>query len=183
VPGQTTLPDSALILLAHDLHQPIRREWLEDMEKQLHRRPPGPEDVAALNSLVSCAIREDNPCRFPGLALDSVFAAALEGRAPNGYVMAIYGNYLLNARHDPAAATGIFKALVHLSPDEPAYHFNLGVSEANAGDLAAARKELATLKRLNRFGLNDPQIKGLSNLISRVAHDTKQEKQTPDDNR
>ncbi|MGH8426744.1 MAG: tetratricopeptide repeat protein [Gammaproteobacteria bacterium] len=181
VPGQTTLPDSALILLEHDLHQPIRREWFEDMAKQLHRRPPNPEDIAALNSLVNCAIREDDPCRFPRLALDSVFAAALEGRAPNGYVMAIYGNYLLNARHDPAAATGIFKALVHLSPDEPAYHFNLGVSEANAGNLAAARTELATLKRLNRFGLNDPQIKGLSKLISRIAHDTTQEKQTHDD--
>ncbi|HEX5314865.1 MAG TPA: hypothetical protein VFX38_08195, partial [Gammaproteobacteria bacterium] len=166
VPGQTTLPDSALILLAHNSGEPMRREWFADMEKQLRRRAPGPEDIAALDSLVHCAIREKNPCRFPPYALDSVFASALTGRVPNGYLMAIYGNYLLNARRNPGAAAGIFRALVHLSPRTPAYHFNLGVCEANLDHLALARAELATLKRLNRFGLNDSQVEALTRLIA-----------------
>ena len=171
VPGQSTIADSALILLAHSRKQPMRNEWFEDMAHQLARRDPTPQDIGGLNALVTCASRIHDSCNFPPGALTAVFAAGLGHDPGNDNLAAIFGNYLLNGLGQPRAAAGVFRALVLRHPHESVYHFDLGVAEAASGDLAAARRELAALRRLDHFGVNQPWIESLSGLIDRLDTD------------
>jgi len=59
-------------------------------------------------------------------------------------------------------------ALVRLAPRRALYHYDLGVALAAGGRFQAARRELATLKRLDRAGLERPLIRRLSHLIHRL---------------
>ncbi len=168
VPGQSIIALSGLVLLAHDQGEPMRLDWFRAMADRLHAQPPNTQDISALNALGHCATREKNPCVFPSGAMITVFAAALRHPAPNHYVMAIYGNYLLNALGQPKAAAGIFRALLKHNPGSPGYHFSLGVCLAASGDAAGARRELAALRRLNRLGMSNPDIRKLDQLINRL---------------
>lgn len=168
VPGQGIIALSGLALLAHEQHQPMHLAWFRAMADRLTARPPTTQDISGLNALVRCATRDKNPCVFPSGAMTTVFAAALRHPVPNSYVMAIYGNYLLNALGRPKEAAEVFKLLLKRSPRSPGYHFSLGVCLAASGDGAGARRELAELRRLNRFGMSDPDISELSQLIDRL---------------
>ncbi len=168
VPGQGLLPVSALILLAHETHAPMQRAWFRAMAAKLRARAPDAQDIAALNALVRCAIREQDACNFPPGAMAAVFAAALRNSGSNAYLMAIYGNYLLNALERPKSAATIFRALVRRHPADAGYHFSLGVCLAASGDGGGARAELAKLRRLNRYGIHDPDVQKLDQLIHRL---------------
>ncbi|MDN5865374.1 MAG: hypothetical protein L0I62_09225 [Gammaproteobacteria bacterium] len=173
VPGQGIIATAGLVLLANAEHQPLRAEWFAAMTAKLHARPPTPQDVGALDSLVQCAMRQRNPCRLPAGGMKNLFRAALAHKQPDGYVMAIHGNYLLNVLHRPRAAARIFSALVRRAPGNARYHFSLGVCLAFAGDADGARTELATLRRLNRNGAFDHGVRQLEGLIKRLYAEPK----------
>ncbi|MGH7057011.1 MAG: tetratricopeptide repeat protein, partial [Acetobacteraceae bacterium] len=168
VPGQGILPLSALILLAHETHSPMRLAWFRDMAAKLRARPPNAQDIGALNALVRCAVRDKDACVFPSGAMTTVFATALQSSDSNDYVMAIYGNYLLNVLDRPQTAASIFRVLARRHPRDAGYHFSLGVCLAASGDGIGARAELAKLRRLNRYGIHDPDVRKLDQLVQRL---------------
>lgn len=178
VRGHGLLPYATLILLAQRSGQPIKPEWYADMQTLLTRRAATPADIAALYSLVQCALRNKNPCQLNPKRMQALFAAALTRKQRNSRIAAIYGNYLINVAHRPRAARQVFRALVKQHPGNATYHFDLGITELGNRDLAAARRELATLHKLNRFGMSNEYIKSLSDLIGLVTQQTPPHEQT-----
>ncbi len=169
VPGQSINPESSMILLSSWLGKPVKSRWYQEMERSLaRRRIPNAQDVSALFALVRCATRATNPCRLDPRRMRAVFAAALANPYPNRDIMAIHGNYQLNVLHRADRAVQTFSALVRLAPRRALYHYDLGVALAAGGRFQAARSELATLKRLDRAGLERPLIRRLSHLIHRL---------------
>lgn len=166
VPGQSTTPESTMIILAHRQHEPIDPDWYAAMEHKLAARPPNAQDISAIYALVHCARVVKNPCVLPPKPMSGIFAAALGHRPRNRDIQAIYGTYLFAVRHDPAKAQTVFAGLVRQDPGNALFHYDLGIAAAVTGDVATAKSQLHALERGNRLGMNDPQIRQLSELLA-----------------
>lgn len=169
VPGQSTIPESALIVLAHRTHRAANLHWYRRMAQVLAARPPTPQDISGLYSLVQCGLRARDPCDLNARWMHSIFAAALDHKPSSQPVEALYGNYLLNVTRQHAKAVVVFEALASNHPRVPIYHYDLGVAAAASGDLAMARRELARLRRLNHLGMDNPEVHRLARLIDETA--------------
>lgn len=172
VPGQGILPDSTLIILANQSERPVKAAWYLDISDQLQRRAANPGDENALYSLVHCALRDKKPCKLDPLQIQIIFASALSRNPGNEGIRATYGNYLLNVAGQPDKARQLFQLLVTQHPGNASYHFDLGVTEVICGDMAAAKRQLEIVKRLNRLGMSNKQVKSLSDLIERAKKDS-----------
>lgn len=169
VPGQSTTPESALILLASRLHKPVKAQWYASMVQKLKRRLPTAQDIGALYALLQCALRTSDPCRLDRASMNAVFDAALDHRPPNPEITAMYGNYLLNVVENPAEAQKVLAALSARYPSTQIYHYDLGMAALANHDLATARRELVILKQHNRLGLNDPEITKLNDFLKEIS--------------
>ena len=172
VPGQGLLPDSTMIILANQSHRPVDKAWYRHMIRQLDARPAGPQDENALYSLVQCALKDKNACRLDPLEMQKLFAAVLIHNPDNQFLTAMYGNYLLNVRGRPYAARKLFKLLVLQHPRSASFHYDLGMTEIACKNLPAAKEQLQLLKKSNHFGIRNPAIKSLSQLIEKAQENS-----------
>jgi protein O-mannosyl-transferase len=142
-----TLPDSSL--------------W-DEVISLLRRGPIGPQQIGAIQALVSCA-REER-CTFPPERMDSMFASALShGRHPD--LLALHGDYLLNARGQPTHALVLWREAVERSPSEGQYRINLAKLLIALGHDVEAREQIATLRSLGRFGQYGKEADALTDRL------------------
>ncbi len=172
VPGQGLLPDATLIIMALRNNQTVNPALYYRMARLLAKRPADPGDISGLYSLVHCALLDHDPCKLDPKLMTLVFASALTRPHPSSTIMTMYGNYLLNVSEQPRAARQIFRILVRQHPGQAVYHFDLGVTELACGNVEGARRQLKIMRRLNRFGMSNDNIKSLSNLIEQVTRGT-----------
>lgn len=173
VPGQAITPESALVILATQTDTKPRPAWYKSMDRKLLARPPNPEDTSALYALVNCAEKSKDACHLDPVQMNAIFAAALAHRPTNTAISALYGDYLLSVEHRPEQAKATFHALVLAHPHAVIYHYNLAVAELALGEYASARRELQTIRRLNKLGLYGPQVRDLTRLIDETTHQDK----------
>jgi protein O-mannosyl-transferase len=115
----------------------------------LRRGPIGPQQIGAIQALVSCA-REER-CTFPPERMDSMFSSALShARHPD--LLALHGDYLLNVRGQPTRALALWHEAVERAPSEGQYRINLAKLLIALGHDVEAREQIATLRRMGRFG-------------------------------
>jgi hypothetical protein len=162
VPGASTLPEAAAILVAARTAAPIRDAWWESLQGKLREEPIGPQQTASLGSLVDCDLRFY--CDLPADQMLATFFAALD-RGPNAEVLNIYGNYALNRLRDPALALRLWQGAADLAPDVAAYQQTLAKMLIAVGRPDLARAPIARIRRLGRFGQNEPMARDLESEI------------------
>jgi len=145
VPASGVLADQAALLLAARTNSPIRPEWWQDMYSKLRQRALGPQERAAIESLLSCDLA--GHCRFPTSAMLDLFGAALEAGA-DPEVLNMYGNYVLNRLDDPALALRLWQEASRLRPAEAQYHVSLAKLLIAMGRYEEARQQIGRLREL-----------------------------------
>jgi hypothetical protein len=148
-PRSGILPQGGLLLVAANTGSPQRDVWWSEMEAKLAKGPVGPQEIAALASLVRCA--RSGACRFDDARLLASIEAA-ERHGPQPDLLTLHGDYLLNVRHDAAAAEVLWRQAVALRPGQPQYRINLIRLLVARGLRDEAERELAALQALGHFG-------------------------------
>jgi hypothetical protein len=152
VPGAGIGPAQGALLLAARVDSPIPDEWWSQMQSRLRRNPASPQDLASLASLTNCSI--EGPCRFPAAQMVATFVSALELR-DDPEVMSVYGNYAYNVLRDKELAERLWRQALRLRPGQPEYHITLIKMLVRQGRDAEARREIARLRAMGRFGQYD----------------------------
>ncbi len=142
LPDGSPLAEQALLMQSGHLRQPGDPAWWARLEAKLQQRPPGPQEIESLYSLVQCTIAGD--CSFTPSHMQAALQAAL--RHPSPQVLAIYANYAINVLHDRTLALSLASESVRLAPRDPKFRENLILLLAIDGQTAAARAQLGTLQ-------------------------------------
>jgi hypothetical protein len=158
--GSTILPNQAALMLAARLKLPLRQEWWTDMQYKLQTRPIGPQEEAALGSLVNCSIEGD--CRFPQEEMLKTLELALANGA-NPEVKNLTGNYMLNVLGREDVALFLWHQASLDRPNEPQYRISVIKLLIFMHRDADAREEIAKLRRIGRFG----QYKSVADELDR----------------
>lgn len=149
VPGAGILPAQALLVVAANAHRPLRGEWWDEIESRMRTRPPGAQEINALATLTRCA--RDGHCHFPPGRMLALYDAAMAHQA-HPDVLTMRGDYELNVLGDAPHAVACWRKAIALSPSQPQYRINLIKLLIAQRDVPAARREIATLRSLGRFG-------------------------------
>ena len=165
LPGATVLPEQAMIFMASRMHQPIKDAWWQMMIDKLAARPAGVEDESSLGALTECA--RDSRCTLSLDRLSMAYQAALDHPRHTPRLVGMYADFAWNLLDDDALAVRMGKEAVELAPREPAYRVTLARMYAANGDLAAARTQIAALRRLNVAGELDGDIASVTTELAK----------------
>lgn len=162
LPGSTILPNQAELMLQARAGLPIDHDLWIQMQEKLRTQPLGPQPLAALAGLTSCAVQKH--CLFPPEQMLASFAAALS-KGPQPEVLNIYGNYVLNVLQDPDLALRLWTEAAALKPREPQYHRNLAKLNLAMGRTAEARLEAERLRQCGWAGQYEGEADALLRRI------------------
>jgi tetratricopeptide (TPR) repeat protein len=172
VPGSTTQPAQAALIVAARTGQPLQAVWWSDLTAKLRDQPLGPQPLGALAAMVDCA--NSGLCAFPRDEMMQAFSAAMtHGDSPE--LFNIYGSYVLNSLREYALAQSLWEEAVRLKPKEPQYHVNLGRLLIAMGKDEDARREIAALRRIGPLGQYENQALRLEADLRKRAPPTKLE--------
>jgi hypothetical protein len=161
-PNANILPESAAIMLAARSGLPIQPAWWTSLQSKLRTRPIGPQETAAMGSLVDCQMGES--CALPREAMLQSFAAALD-QGQNAEVLNIYGNYALNLLQDPNLAMQAWQQAAELEPGTVQYQVNLARMLIASGQLEQAASRIDNIRRIGRLGQNEQIANELDDLV------------------
>jgi hypothetical protein len=152
VPGASTLPEAAAIIVAARTGAPTQAAWWDSLQRKLRANPIGPQETASLASMVDCDLRFH--CNLPPLRMTATFFAALE-RGDNAEMLNIYGNYALNRLHDPALALRLWQDAARRAPNVVEYQLTLAKMLIAMGKPDMAAQPIERIRALGRFGQNE----------------------------
>ena len=175
-PNANILPESAAIILAARSGLPIQSAWWISLQDKLRTRPIGPQETAALGSLVDCQLRES--CRLPREAMLRSFAAAMD-QGDNAEILNIYGNYALNVLQDPNLAMQAWQHAADLEPGTAQYQVNLARMLIASGQLEQAASRIGNIRRLGRLGQNEQLADELDGLVAQTRQGLKPKPSQP----
>jgi hypothetical protein len=161
VPGASTLPATAAIMLAARSGTPLEAHWWENLRQKLRKDPIGPQQTASLASLVNCDLRFS--CRLPTSDMMSLFSAALS-RGRNAEMLNVYGNYALNRLGDASLALRLWQEAAYRAPKVVQYQVTLAKMYIASGRPDLAQAPIAQLRRLGRLGQNAGAVSELERL-------------------
>jgi hypothetical protein len=148
-PNSNILPEQAGLILAQRGGVPEPPGLWESMQRKLSAKPPSPQSVGAMTSMVKCA--DLRLCSFPPDRMLPLFSAALS-QGDNPEVLNIYGSYVLSQMHDVPLTFRLWREAMRLRPEEPQYHDNLIRLLIAAGDFDMAQKEIDILRNTGGLG-------------------------------
>lgn len=163
VPGATTLPAAGAIILDAHLGAPSNPQWWSELRGKLRTGPIGSQQAASLESLVACDARAD--CQLPKQEMVDTFMTALS-RQQNAEILNIYGNYALNALHEPDLALSLWQDAARDAPGIVQYQVTLAKLLIAMGrpDLAAA--PIARVRHMGRLGQTTQAANELDQLAA-----------------
>jgi hypothetical protein len=163
IPGSSTLPDQALIMLVDHYHQGDDSAYWDSMVRKLHDQPTGQGDISSLDSLTHCYGKDI--CKFDVTQLQRAFQAALSRPHPIARLNGAYAVFLRDILHDDLQAEKYLALAVTGEPSETAYRIDLAALYARNGDTSKAQEQIIALRRLNYAGRLDVQLKTLERII------------------
>lgn len=169
VPGSTALPEAAAITLAARTAQPIDPDWWDSLQQKLGARSPGPQELGALSTLVSCQMQQQ--CNLPSAEMQASFAAA-STHGEHAEVLNIQGNYALNVQDDPTQALRLWEQSARLAPTTVRYQETLARMLIATGKFDAASDQIARVRSIGRLGQNAH----LADELERLAAQAQQER-------
>lgn len=162
VPGATPLPEATALMLAARTGSPIDPAWWQGLRRKLRARPAGPQEAAALASLVQCQLQ--GQCRFPPEQMVQGFLSALRDPVyPE--VLSQYGNYALNVLRDPALAERLWRDAADRAPGIVEYQSSMARLMIATGRPAEALPYIARIRRQGRLGQNERAARELERLM------------------
>lgn len=123
LPGASTLPEQALILLAVHAGRRVDPAWWTGMADKLRRNPITQEDISALESLMHCQQNADCPPDHEHL--HAAFEAAMSHANPSARLQSVYGDFAGSELNDEALAEKLMRGAVASSNGDPVYEYNL----------------------------------------------------------
>ena len=168
VPNATPLPESTAITLAARTATPIQPTWWSGFQHKLRVHPIGPQEIGALNALVTCQLQQN--CPLPSQDMVRTFDAAL-ARGSNPDILGIYGNYALNVLHDPDLALRLWQDAARLAPNVVQNQVTLAQMLIASGRPEEAAVHIAQVRRLGRLGQNEGQARELERLAAAKSNE------------
>lgn len=171
--GPDITPEVALILVSQKLHEALRPAWIDSIIHKLTATPITPSDINALKQLVLCL---QSDCHVPEPDVERIFEAAFHSpnlarlSRHNADLLTIYGQYKINVLRDFPSGKTQFVHAVMVAPRTAQYRINLIHLLLVMDEPDAAARELAALRKLNRFGQ-------LTEVIGPLARDVEQAQQ------
>lgn len=176
LPNSSIIPGTALVMTESQVGQPVSSSIYDRMTELLRTEHISSSDTIGLDSLVNCYTH--NHCNLPPNILDQLFNAAFanpyvpESPGVAADLHVIYGNYLAGGkpRRLQEGREQMLQAAA-LSPYEPQYRINVVVIDLAMENADLANHDLQEVRKLNKFGLLDSDIKGLENNLARLVAD------------
>lgn len=165
IPGASTLPEQALIMLADHRQQGDDAAYWAAFTDKLRRQPTSQEDISALISLSDCY--EAGVCVFDVANLQRAFAAALSRPYPIARLDGAYAKFARDILRNDALATTYLARAVAGAPGEPGYRIDLAALYAKQGETEKALVQIDALRRMNVAGRLTGQIDVLVQLAER----------------
>ena len=162
IPGSSSLPDQAMIMIADHHHQGADADYWNSMIEKLRNQPTRQEDISALTSLTTCY--EANICKFDVSWLQRAYEAALSRPHPIPRLDGAYADFQRDILHNDALAIKYLALAVKGDPSEPAYRIDLTALYARNGQTEQALEQIDALRRMNLAGRLDGQIAVLERL-------------------
>ncbi len=162
VPNASTLPESALIMVASRTNAPVAADWWYSMIEKLSHRAPTPEDAGAIKSLTLC--QREGRCELDDPQMLRVYLAAISHPLPDPAVVYSYAIFAQNRLNDPDLALRLARDAARSSDLQ--YQINLVEFLIALGRIDEAQVELDLLRRRARPGSIDIVIDDLSRRIA-----------------
>lgn len=162
IPGSSSLPDQAMIMLADHHHQGADSDYWHSMIHKLRNQPTRQEDISALISLTNCY--EASICKFDKSWLQRAYEAALSRPHPIARLDGAYADFQRDILHDDMQAEKYLERAVAGAPDESAYRIDLAALYARNSQTEKAVQQIDALRRMNLAGRLDRQIATLESL-------------------
>ncbi len=162
IPGSSSLPEQAMIMLADHDRQGADAEYWHSMIRKLRDQPTRQEDISALISLTNCY--EAGICKFDKSWLQRAYEAALSRPHPIARLEGAYADFQRDVLHDDMQAEKYLARAVAGAPEESAYRIDLAALYARNGQTEKAVQQIDALRRMNLAGRLDRQIATLESL-------------------
>jgi protein O-mannosyl-transferase len=165
-PGASILADHALLVFAARNKLPLEDAWWNELRLKLQSRPVGAQDVSSLRAMTDCAVMRE--CAFPSAQMIETFATALQ-RHVDARVLDVYGNYALNELGDAGLALSLWTEAIAADPREIEYRVSLSRLLIALGRVDQARGEIASIRRLGRFGQYERRAQDLERRLAALV--------------
>ena len=162
IPGSSSLPDQAMIMIADHHHQGTDADYWNSMINKLRTQPTRQEDISALVSLTTCY--EADICKFDVSRLQHAYEAALSRPHPIARLDGAYADFQRDILHNDNSAEIYLARAVAGDPSEAAYRIDLAALYARNGQTERALEQIDALRRMNLAGRLDGQIATLERL-------------------
>lgn len=162
IPGASTLPDQAMLMLVDHQQQGDDGAYWESMIRKLRNQPTRQEDISALISLTNCYTA--GICKFDVADLQRAYEAALSRPHPIARLDGAYADFQRDILHNDAQAEKYLASAVRKAPSESAYRVDLAALYARNGKTEQAIEQIDALRRMNLAGRLDAQIAVLEQL-------------------
>jgi hypothetical protein len=162
IPGASSLPEQAMIMLADHQRQGEDGAYWDSMIRKLRDQPTRQEDISALISLTNCYT--SGICKFDIANLQHAYEAAISRPHPIARLDGAYADFQRDILHDDAQAEKYLASAVRKSPHESAYRIDLAALYARNGQTEQALEQIDALRRMNIAGRLDGQIAMLGRL-------------------
>ncbi|AHX12278.1 hypothetical protein CH75_02430 [Dyella jiangningensis] len=172
IPGSSTLPDQALIMLVDHYQQGDDSAYWDSMVRKLRDQPTGQGDISSLDSLTHCYGK--GICKFDTAQLQRAYQAALSRPHPIARLNGAYAVFMRDILHDDPQAEKYLALAVTGEPNEPAYRIDLAALYTRTGQADKAQEQIVALRRMNYAGRLDVQLKALERMIEQVKSTTTQ---------
>lgn len=163
IPGASTLPEQARIMIAtHEGKADDTAVW-NQMITKLRDQPTTQEDISALISLTQCRVKDD--CHFDIAPLQRAFLAALSRPSPIARLYGAYADFARDLLRDDKLAMHNLEIAVSKAPGTAAYRIELAHLQAIHGLTAEATRNLDALQQMNSLGRLNADIATLKKQI------------------
>jgi hypothetical protein len=162
IPGSSTLPEQALIVIGERLHEPSDTTTWESLLRKLAGHNLTEADTLALESLTDCYVQEF--CHFEPKRLEEAFYVALSHKNVGSQLLAAFANFQRSVMSNTSLAEEYLLKAAVKSPREPTYREDLAALYVVDGNLKRAREQISILKDLNFLGTLDSKINRLESF-------------------
>ena len=165
--SNSIFPVTAMIQMAYKARYEPAPGWVEMAAKRLQYGRPWDPNMVALNNLVNCQMYEY--CRLADDVMTALLLAALAnpdaGPKTKGAAHSLLGGYYAVKLGKLELGIPHIKAAVETEPDRIDYRLDLLRLYGVEGNLVAARAELETVRKLDRWGLQKERLDAESALL------------------
>jgi hypothetical protein len=159
--------EQILITMHAGMGGDVNPAWMRSLIAKLKAGPATPSDARALANLNKCYI--DKKCKGDVAELGEAYAAALNHPLPSPALLSVHAEYSWYLQNDRVTAEHDIREAVRRAPLDFEARKNLIVLLLATGKLDEGRAEIATIQKMNYFGMFDKLLQPLEAALKEKA--------------